>query len=39
MIHKEHGVSADYYALGIIVYECMMGKRPYDGKNKNQIKD
>ncbi len=29
---------ADYFALGIILYECMMGKRPYTGKSREEIK-
>lgn len=24
--HSNHGVSVDYFALGVICYECMMGK-------------
>eukprot|EP00828_Plagiopyla_frontata_P018644 TRINITY_DN2388_c0_g1_i9.p3 TRINITY_DN2388_c0_g1~~TRINITY_DN2388_c0_g1_i9.p3 ORF type:complete len:108 (-),score=13.89 TRINITY_DN2388_c0_g1_i9:104-427(-) len=24
-----HGIAADYYAVGVICYECMLGKRPY----------
>ena len=26
MCKQNHGVSADYYALGIIAYECMLGR-------------
>jgi hypothetical protein len=25
MCRQNHGVAVDYFALGIIVYECMMG--------------
>jgi serine/threonine protein kinase len=28
----------DYYALGVIIYEIMMGKRPYLGKSRQEIK-
>jgi len=28
MCRRNHGVAVDYYALGIIVFECMMGRRP-----------
>lgn len=39
MCRHNHGVAADYYALGIIVFECMMGKRPYVGKTRQEIRD
>lgn len=26
MCKQNHGVSVDYYAVGIIAYECMLGK-------------
>ena len=29
----------DYYALGIIVYECIYGIRPYTGVNRQEIRD
>ena len=34
-----HTGSVDYFAVGIITYELMMGKRPYTGKNRKEIKD
>jgi len=34
MCRQNHGVAVDYYALGVICYECMMGKRPYTGKTR-----
>ena len=46
MCRSNHGVAADYFALGVIVYECMMGKvfylsiqRPYVGHNRREIRD
>ena len=39
MCRSNHGVAADYYALGVIAYECMLGKRPYRGKNRKEIRD
>ncbi|EAR84529.3 Serine/Threonine kinase domain protein (macronuclear) [Tetrahymena thermophila SB210] len=39
MCRQNHGVAVDYYALGIIVYECMMGRRPYLGRTRQEIRD
>lgn len=30
-----HSYPVDFYAVGIIAYELMMGKRPYIGQNRN----
>ena len=34
-----HSYSADYFALGVIGYEFLLGKRPYVGKCRKEIKD
>ena len=39
MLNRNHDFAADYFALGVIACECMTGKRPYRGKNKNAIRD
>ena len=39
MCKQNHGVAVDYYAVGIIAYECMMGRRPYLGRNRKEIRD
>ena len=39
MCRQNHGVAADYFALGIFTYECMLGKRPYQGRNRKEIRD
>ena len=39
MNYQNHSFTADYYAIGIICYEFMMGVRPYVGENKNIIKE
>ena len=39
MNYQTHSFTADYYAIGIICYELMMGVRPYTGENKNIIKE
>ena len=39
MCRCNHGVAADYYALGIILFECIFGIRPYIGSNRQEIRD
>ena len=34
-----HTGSVDYFAVGIIAYELMLGKRPYLGKSRKEIKE
>ena len=36
---KNHTGSVDYFAVGVITYELMMGKRPYLGKSRKEIKE
>ncbi len=30
---------SDFFALGVVGYEMMIGKRPYAGRNRKEIKD
>ena len=39
MCRCNHGVAVDYYALGIIMFECIFGFRPYIGANRQEIRD
>jgi serine/threonine protein kinase len=39
MSSKQHSYSVDYWALGVIIYELMMGKRPYAGINRKEYKE
>ena len=39
MCRQNHGVAVDYFAMGVIAYECMFGKRPYHGKDRKEIRD
>lgn len=38
MFHQNHRYEVDFYALGVIVYEVMLGRRPYLGKSRQEIK-
>ena len=39
LCRRNHSYSVDYYALGVMMYECMVGKRPYLGKTRKEIKE
>lgn len=39
MFKQNHGIAADYFAVGVIGYECIMGRRPYLGRNRKEIRD
>lgn len=33
-----HNATADYFAVGVITYELMMGKRPYQSKTRKELR-
>lgn len=39
MVRRSHSFAVDYFALGVIAYEMMLGRRPYVGANRKEIKD
>ena len=39
MWRQNHGVAADYFAVGVIAFEWMFGKRPYRGKDRKEIRE
>ena len=39
MNFQNHTVTVDYFAMGVICYELMMGVRPYVGESRNEIKE
>lgn len=39
LFKKNYSYESDFYALGVIIYELVVGKRPYDGKNRSEIKE
>ena len=36
---EKHSYVSDFFSLGVVCYEMMMKKRPYTGKNRQEIKD
>ena len=39
MCAQNHTIAVDYFALGVMTYEFMMGVRPYTGKSRKEIKE
>jgi len=39
MCRMNHTIAADYFAIGVIGYEFMLGRRPYLGRNRKEIRD
>ncbi len=39
MLRKSHSFATDYFALGVIAYQMMLGRRPYVGANRKEIKE
>lgn len=36
---QNHGVVSDFFAIGVILYENIMGDRPYNGKSRKEIRE
>lgn len=34
MCRMDHSFPVDYYAVGVIAFELLLGKRPYNGRNR-----
>lgn len=39
MCRQNHTIAVDYFALGVIAYEFMLGRRPYSGRSRQEIRD
>ena len=39
MCRVNHTTCVDYFAVGVMAYECMFGRRPYVGKSRKEIRD
>ena len=38
LFNKDHNFSVDYFSLGVCLYELLMGKRPYHGHSKKELR-
>ena len=38
LFSQNHSYTADYFAIGVIGYEFMLGRRPYIGRSRKEIK-
>lgn len=36
---NDHTFTADFFAVGVIAYELMMGRRPYTGRSRQEIRE
>lgn len=39
MCRQNHTIAVDYFALGVLAYEFMLGRRPYLGRSRKEIRD
>ena len=39
MCRQDHTFCVDYFAVGVMAYECMHGKRPYVGNTRKEIRE
>lgn len=39
LMSKNHSFPVDFYAIGVMGYEFMMGQRPYLGKNRKEVRE
>jgi serine/threonine protein kinase len=38
IFEKEYSHTVDYYAMGVVLYEMMMGERPYISSRKDELR-
>ncbi|CAD8196006.1 unnamed protein product [Paramecium pentaurelia] len=39
MCRQNHGIGVDHFALGVMIHEFMLGRRPYIGRSRQDIKE
>ena len=39
LMAQNHSYTADFFAIGVMLYEFMLGERPYNGRNRKEIRE
>jgi serine/threonine protein kinase len=39
LLRQNHSFCADFYAVGVIAYELLVGRRPYAGRDRKTIRE
>lgn len=39
LYHQNHGPTADFFALGVICYEMLLGSRPYPSRSRKELRE
>ena len=39
LFRSSYSYESDYYSLGVVLFELMMGHRPYSGKSRNEVRE
>ncbi len=39
LFKRNYSYQSDFYSLGIVIFELALGKRPYSGKTRNEIRE
>lgn len=39
LFRSSYSYESDFYSLGVVLFELMMGHRPYSGKSRSEIRD
>ena len=39
LCRNNHNLVSDFFAVGVIGHECMLGRRPYTGRTRHEIRE